>query len=223
MKNEHRARRIFNISLVLTLVLAFLFGFQIRGVFQLLEEHDRLPQWLSKASSVVSYGLHANPQGFTDRDLWVFNDVLAYISATYLYRDDIVTENVVHGAAMGAVAALGDRYSRFIPPPDQEILTEEIEGSYAGVGISIIDRPGVLPHYALDCEIENGADEFDPAFFSETRGVVVVQVFETGPAYESGLKTDDVILCVDGANLRGGVADDAVAVIKGPEDTQVTI
>jgi carboxyl-terminal processing protease len=223
MKNEHRARRIFNISLVLTLILAFLFGFQIRGVFQLLEEHDRLPRWLSKASSVVSYGLHANPQGFTDRDLWVFNDVLAYISATYLYRDDIVTENVVHGAAMGAVAALGDRYSRFIPPPDQEILTEEIEGSYAGVGISIIDRPGVLPHYALDCEIENGADEFDPAFFSETRGVVVVQVFETGPAFESGLKTDDVILCVDGVNLRGGVADDAVAVIKGPEDTLVTI
>ena len=223
MANERKSRRIYHLSLVVTLVLAFLFGFQIHGVFRLLENQDRLPGWVSKASSVFSYGLQANPQGFTERDLGVLKEVLALISETYLHRDEINTEDVIHGAAMGAVASLGDRYSRFVPPPDQQVLTEEIEGAYAGVGISIIDRPGVLPQYATGCEIENGADEYDINFISDTRGVVVVQVFETGPAYEVGIQANDVVLCVDGTNLRGGTADDAVAVLKGPENTTVNV
>ncbi|MCX6647304.1 MAG: S41 family peptidase [bacterium] len=223
MVNERKTRRIFNFSLGIALALAFLFGFQVHGVFKLLENQDKLPVWLSRASSVFSYGLQANAEGFSEADLGVLKEVLALISETYLHRDDINAEDVIHGAASGAVASLGDRYSRFVPPPDQQVLTEEIEGAYAGVGISIIDRPGVLPPYALPCEIANGADEYNINFVSQTTGVIVVQVFETGPAFEVGIQPNDVILCVEGTNLRGGTADDAVAVLKGPENTDVNI
>jgi len=223
MKDEKRARRVFNITLVITLLLAFLFGFQSAGLIRMLSEQEKLPDWVGKIANSLSYDAHASAPEVTDRDLHTFYEVLAYISQTYLYRDDLDLQEVIHGASSGAVTALGDRYSRFVPPPDQQVLTEEIHGEYAGVGISIIDRPGVLPHFLLDCEAEAGIDPEDSIFLRENRGVVVVQVFANGPAADVGLEADDVIACVDGEPLRGGTANDAVAVIKGPEETNVTI
>jgi len=221
MNNEKRSRRIFNFSLALVIVLAFIFGFQSAGFMRLLTKQDRIPPWLANAASSLSWDVHATVGGFNERDMTLLYEVLSHISSAYLHREDLDNSEIIQGAATGAVEALGDRYSRFVPPPDQQVLTEEIEGEYAGVGVSIIDRPGVLPMYALECETENGINPEDSLFLRETSAVVIVQVFETGPAYAAGLESNDVIVCVEGTPLRGAVADDAVALIKGPEGTQV--
>ncbi len=223
MNDEKRSRKIFNLSLALVIVLAFLFGFQSSGLLRLLAKQDKIPDWVAKAASGLSYDVHASAQGFSESELGVLYEVLTRISQGYLYREEMDIEEVVHGAATGAVMALGDRYSRFVPPPDQQILTEEIEGEYAGIGIRIFDQSGVLPHMPLECEIDGGADPEDPAIYTETRGVVVVQVFEAGPAYTAGLEQDDAIACVDGNSLRGKTSVDAANLIKGPEGTMVSI
>jgi len=223
MINERRSRRVFNFTVALVIVLAFLFGFQTRGLLSLLSRYDRLPKWIETAASGLSYDAHASVPGFSDKDLGVFYEVLTHISQTYLYRDETRNEDVIHGAASGAVDALGDSYSRFVPPADQKVLTEEIEGEYAGIGIRIFDQPGVFPLYALECETANGADPEDINFIKETSGVVVVQVFETGPAFAAGLVSNDVITCVDGNNLRGKTSVDAANLIKGPEGTKVSV
>lgn len=223
MNEENRSRRIFNFTLALTIVLAFVFGFQTAGLMRLLTRQDRIPLWLSRAASGLSYDVHASPQGYSNGEMSILFEVLAHISTSYLYNDDIDTQEVIYGASEGAVSALGDRYSRFVPPPDQQVLTESIEGEYAGVGISIIDRPGVLPIRALECEIEAGADPENIHFISNTTGVTIVQVFEEGPAYEVGMEPDDVIVCVDGNLLRGASTEEAANLIKGPEGTMVEI
>ena len=223
MNDEKRSRRIFNFTLALTIVLAFVFGFQTSGLMRLLSRQERIPLWLSRAASGLSYDVHASPEGYSDSELGVLFEVLAHISSSYLYGEDVDTQDVIYGASEGAVSALGDRYSRFVPPPDQQVLTESIEGEYAGVGISIIDRPGVLPMMALGCEIEGGGDPENIHFISNTTGVTVVQVFEEGPAYEVGLEPDDVIVCVDGTLLRGATTEEAANNIKGPEGTIVQI
>jgi carboxyl-terminal processing protease len=223
MKNETHIRRVFNFSIALALVLSFLLGFQVSGLARYLTQEGKLPPAVAKTLAGLSLDVKATPERMTDSDLRVFYEVLSYITQTYLNRDELKNQDVVRGAAIGAVDSLGDRYSRFVPPVDQQSLSEEIEGEYAGAGISIIDRPMVLPPYALKCEIESGGDEMDPFYARELRGVVVVQAFENGPAYEVGLKANDVILCVDGHDLRGKVAEDAVALIKGPPDTTIHI
>ena len=214
MHNEKRLRRIFNFSVALALILSFLLGFQVSGLTRVLADQNRLPKAIGKVISSLSFGVHAGPQGINPDDLKVFYQTLDYIDQTYLNRSTMNVQNLVEGAASGAVESLGDRYSRFVTPEAEKALSEQIEGQYAGVGVSIVDRPDVLPPMPLDCEIAAGGDKKDPKFFRELRGVVVVQAFENGPGYEAGLRSDDVLTCVDGKDLRGSVADDAVAVIK---------
>jgi carboxyl-terminal processing protease len=223
MQKETRVRRIFNFSVALALVLSFVLGFQTAGLANLLSQQDKLPTWLGRAVSNLTFDVQARYDGVSQKDLRVFYETLAFITQTYLHRDQIKVPNLVEGAASGAVQSLGDRYSRFVPPPDQKALAEEIEGEYAGIGVSIVDKPMVLPPIALECEIAAGGDKESPKYFQELRGVVVVNVFEVGPAFEAGLKADDVIVCVDGKPLRNKVGDDAVSLIKGKPDTIVKI
>ncbi len=223
MKNEQRSRRVLNFSIGLVITLAFLFGFQTAGLMRLASKYERIPPWLAQAASGLSYDVQAQSRGFSERDMDVLYEVLNHISLSYLYRDEIEPVDIVHGAVAGAITALGDRYSRYVPPPDQQNLTEEIEGEYAGVGISIIDRPNQLPPWILDCETEAGIDPEDGLYLRESRGVVIVQAFESGPAFEVGIEANDVIACVEGEPMRGATADDAVAVIKGPEGTMVEV
>ncbi|HEX9744026.1 MAG TPA: S41 family peptidase [bacterium] len=223
MIDDTRTRRIFNLSIALIIVLSFLIGFQSAGLVRLLPRNDKMPSWASNVISSLSRDIYASPEDIDDADLAILFQVLNYVTEYYLYKDDIDGTTLIHGAAQGVVNALGDRYSRFVPPPDQEVLIEEIEGEYYGVGVSIIDRPGTLPPFALDCELGEDGDPDDPFYFRETRGVLVVQAFENGPAYETGIRDNDVITCVADKSMRGHTAEDAVALIKGPEGTQVEI
>jgi len=223
MNKENRARWIFNLSLALVIALSFLFGFQTAGIVGFLSRQKKLPNWVEKAAAGLSYNAHASISSFADEDLAVFYEVLERISQTYLYRDDINSTNVIRGAAAGAVASLGDHYSRFTPPADQQVLTEEIEGEYAGIGVRILDQIGALPQYAFDCETATGIDPDDFNFLRETRGVIIFQVFENGPAFPVGMEDGDVIVCVDGETLRGGTSQDAADRIKGPEGTMVNV
>ena len=212
-----------NIAVTMIVILTFILGIQTAGILRILKHQDRLPDWASRITSTLTSDLQAAPVGFSETDMRIFQDVLSFISVHYLYQDKIDREKIMFGAASGAVESLGDRYSRFVPPPDQQKLTETIQGEYAGVGIRIIDRPGVLPPMALECEIESGADPESMEFMREMRSTIIVSVFKNGPAAEAGLKANDVIVCVDGSTLRGKVADDAVALIKGTPGTFTTI
>lgn len=222
MRSDTYTRRMFNLSVTLALILAFIIGFQTSGLVRLLSEQDKLPQWAETIASALAPEVQA-AQGIDRKDLQVFYEVLNIISQSYLRRDEIKSQDLIRGASAGAVDSIGDRYSRFVLPQDQKNLTEEITGEYAGIGVSIIDRPMVLPPWPLECEISAGADSEDPKFFKELRGVTIVRVFENGPAFENGLKPDDVVVLVDGNMLRGKTADDAASLIKGPPNTKVTL
>ena len=71
MNNEKRSRKIFNLSLALVIVLAFLFGFQSSGLLRLLAKQDKIPDWVAKAASGLSYDVHASAQGFSESELGV--------------------------------------------------------------------------------------------------------------------------------------------------------
>ncbi len=90
-----------------------------------------------------------------------------------------------------------DRFSHYFNPEQNQRLSESLQGSFSGVGMTVG---------------ENGE-----------RGLEVGYVFRKSPAAGAGLKAGDVIVEVDGESIRGEDVDLIVAKIKGPEGTKVKL
>lgn len=102
------------------------------------------------------------------------------------------------GAAEGMIAALGDRWSYYIPASEYESYREQMNNSYVGIGVTITVR-------------EDGL------------GFDIKQVEPGGPAREAGLLPGDVIVAVEGENAFAMGTDGARDKIRGEEGTAVNI
>ena len=92
-------------------------------------------------------------------------------------------------------ASLGDRFSHYLPP--SEFREFNPPPHFTGIGVQV-----------------------GPA---ATRACVIARVFDSSPAARAGLKAGELIVAVNGRTLRGPPADAAVALIKGPPGTDVTL
>ena len=102
------------------------------------------------------------------------------------------------GAAEGMVTALGDRWSYYIPADQYNSYDEQMKNAYVGIGITVVAR-------------EDG------------QGFDVQKVTEGGPAEESGLLPGDIIVGVDGVDVKTKSLDDLTAMIKGEANTTVRL
>ena len=78
-----------------------------------------------------------NPSEYKDVDFSLFWEVWQKLSDEYLDSEKIDTEEMVYGAISGMVASVGDPYTAFLPPEDQQRTNEELQGSFGGVGIQL--------------------------------------------------------------------------------------
>ena len=101
-------------------------------------------------------------------------------------------------AASAMVAALGDRWSYYIPASDFQAHTEQMENAYVGIGITI----SVMP---------------------DGTGFEVTKVNEGGPADEAGMLPGDVITGIDGQSCSGMTTEEARNLVPGKEDTPVLL
>lgn len=60
------------------------------------------------------------------------------INKYYLWNDQINEEDLEEGAIQGYVAGLGDKYTEYVPAEELEEYTENITGSFVGIGIYMI-------------------------------------------------------------------------------------
>ncbi|MBR5122920.1 MAG: S41 family peptidase, partial [Anaerotignum sp.] len=84
-----------------------------------------------------------------------------------------------------------------------------------------------LPKENLDQYMENANGNFDgvgiEVYLNQENEVVISHVMEGQPAEEAGLKEDDIIVGVDGEDMRGKMVSDVAAKIRGKAGTEVTI
>lgn len=102
------------------------------------------------------------------------------------------------GAAEGMVSALGDRWSYYIPADQYNAYDEQMKNAYVGIGITVVAR-------------EDG------------QGFDVQKVNAGGPAEEAGLLPGDIVVGVDGVDVKAKSMDDLTAMIKGEANTTVKI
>ncbi len=101
----------------------------------------------------------------------------------------------IWGMIQGLAGSLNDPYTVFLPPSEAEVFNDDISGSFEGVGMEISIRDNTL---------------------------TVVSPLKGTPASESGIKSGDRILEIDGKATKGISIDAAVQRIRGPKGTDVT-
>jgi len=74
-------------------------------------------------------------KGILDFNLfWKIWDTL---NAKYYDRGKLIPSEMVYGAIRGMVASVGDPYTVFLPPEENKIVQEDLQGNFEGAGIQI--------------------------------------------------------------------------------------
>lgn len=129
----------------------------------------------------------------------------AHLEDMHMLRDlldknflfDYKEKDLYEGSLKGMFANLGDPYTQYYTADEFKKLMETLDGRYKGIGVLVqASKEGFIK---------------------------VVQVFDDSPAAEAGLKAGDYIIKVEGKEYSADQMEDAVAVMKGEEDTDVKI
>src|SRR5690349_11551286 len=121
-------------------------------------------------------------------------DVHRQVSANYV--DPVDEEKLRVGSVNGMMSEL-DPYSIFIPAAKTEEFDNLLEGSFKGVGIQL-------------SQLENGDIE-------------VVSPIPDSPAHKAGVMAGDIIIKVNGDDIKGKKIDEVQKIVKGPLGSEVRL
>jgi carboxyl-terminal processing protease len=137
------------------------------------------------------------PAGTVDNKLLNFSQFWELWKMLKLkYYDETSEKAMFYGAMQGMTAALGDPYTSFFEPKVAKEFSDSLKGEFEGIGAEIGVRGGQLQ---------------------------VIAPLPGTPAEKAGILAGDYILSIDGKSTEGMVTEQAVALIRGPKGTTVTL
>ena len=107
------------------------------------------------------------------------------------------TEALRDAAAEAMVSATGDRWSYYMSAAEYESYLDQVDNSYVGVGITI----------------QQEGEE----------GFRILEVVSGGPAEEAGLAVNDLLVEVEGTDVRSLTVTDVRELVKGKAGTTVSL
>jgi carboxyl-terminal processing protease len=136
----------------------------------------------------------AQSKGLSTDEQGKLSEITALLE-TRFYKD--VDHNaLVNGAINGMVASLGDPYSVYMSKEEAQSFSSNVEGSFSGIGAEVT--------------LEEGR-------------VTVVSPIKGSPAEKAGIMAKDRVMSVNGESLDGLTLNEAVAKIRGPKGTKLTL
>lgn len=113
------------------------------------------------------------------------------------YVEDFDEEQVEDMLYAGMMAGVGDQYTYYLTAESMKEYMDNTNGNFGGIGIEVRAN--------------------------QTGEVEIQKVMEGQPAEEAGLMVRDIIVSVDGEDVRGKVLSDVVAKMRGEEGTEVAL
>ncbi|MCS6843163.1 MAG: S41 family peptidase [Caldilineales bacterium] len=104
---------------------------------------------------------------------------------------------LTYGAINGVTEALNDPYTELMDAETAAFFNESLEGSFEGIGARVD--------------------------LAKDGGVLIVEPFEGQPAWNAGLRRNDVIIAVDGRDITNLSLREAISLIRGPKGTRVVL
>lgn len=178
----------FFIQFFFVAIVFFVLGFSLGQKNLAIKRHGFIPQ-----ITVVNQQSVANQQ----LDFSLFWKVLETLPQKYLDKSAIDSQRILYGAISGMVRSLGDPYTVFLDPKQNEAIKSELAGSFEGVGIQI------------------GYDK-------EKRLVVIAPLSGT-PAARAEIRARDLILKINDKVTFDMTLPEAVDLIRGPAGTRVRL
>jgi carboxyl-terminal processing protease len=112
------------------------------------------------------------------------------------YARPVDPQKLVYGAAQGMIAALGDGYSVFVDPTQNQDFKEHLGAGFEGIGAWMELRDNHL---------------------------TVVSPIPGSPAEKAGLRAGDIIVKVDGKDITTLSLPESVDLVRGAKDTAVKL
>jgi carboxyl-terminal processing protease len=140
-----------------------------------------------------------------------FWDVYSLINADFAGSSRPDQDELVQAAIDGMMKSLNDQWSYYQGPTDFQNSLQNVGGQTEGIGVSIQLQP-VDPTSTQSCSTIGGACE-----------LAILATVPGSPAASVDIQAGDVISTVDGVRLEGLTIDQAIAKIKGTENTSVTL
>lgn len=198
-QKKERRHYSFGCGLLTGLLLAALLGFLWRGYLD-------IPLGNGRELSIVlpTYYLR-NPQGegrtrlnysAVERKM---QEIDSYLDQVYYYKKDAaaIEDGMFHGMVYGLYQE--DPYAAYYSAKEYSDLEDSMKGNYQGIGATVTQDPATLE-------------------------IKIVGIEPGSPAEESGLRAGDILVGVDGEDVRGQALEEVVdKKVKGPEGTNVEL
>lgn len=129
-------------------------------------------------------------------DFSLFWKVWDIVKEKHIDNDELDAQEMVYGSINGMLKATGDPYSYFFDPEESRKFSEDIEGSFEGIGAELGIKDDIL---------------------------TIIAPLEDSPAQKAGLLAGDKIFKVDDKIAADFTIDQAVDLIRGKKGTSVTL
>lgn len=180
--------RVSRLQLALLLIISFFIGFYFgtnKVNFDWQNYHPNI-QVTSKEP----------PAELTTVDFSQFWTVWQKLQEDYYDKSKLDPQKMLNGAIEGMVGSLGDPFTIYLPPTQNDNFKKGLAGQFSGIGAEL----GI-----------------------KDKSIIVISPLDGSPAQRGGIKAGDVILEVDGIDTAGWSLSQAVEKIRGPKDTFVTL
>lgn len=130
----------------------------------------------------------------------LFRQVVGSIDEKFVFWKSSSTlptnQELEYGVIKGYVASYKDPYTVFFPPIEAKSFTENVKGSFGGVGMNVGMKDG---------------------------NIVVIAPLKDSPAMKAGILAGDIITAVEGTSTLQMSSDEAVNMIRGKIGTKVNL
>ena len=134
----------------------------------------------------------------------------AYDAITQQFVGKVDRKQLIEGAIDGMVGSLGDQFTQYLTYEEYKQNLQGIAGRFEGIGAEIAARPA------------SGGDAACTPLGPDCRLTVVAPIADS-PAEKAGVKPGDVVVAIDAAAVDGLTLDEAIAKVRGPKGTPVTL
>lgn len=184
------------------ILLGFLFLLAIFALgWQLGTQLERENLSRERAAFEERFALTGSGSTFThdpekEVDMGLFWTVWKLLDKNFVDPSALNIDTLRFGAVKGLVEGVGDPYSGFMTPKENNEFQETLRGTLEGIGAELTLRDDAI---------------------------VVVAPLKGSPAANAGLLPLDIIVAVDGQSLEGVSLQDAVHRIRGERGTEVKL
>jgi len=196
MNEENKKKGKYRINIFLAIALIFLAFIVGKYNISLSDSVNNQDIGIAYESKIVNKYQDGNGDYIKEIDFDLYWQVWDELKTKYFDADKINESELFYGSLKGMVSAVGDPYTSFLDPKLSKQFSEDMSGSFEGIGAEIGIRDDIL--------------------------TIIAPLPET-PADKAGIKSGDKIYEINGELTMGISVDEAVSKIRGPKGSEVIL